>query len=533
MAAERRFIGEQMNREIVAVSFESFIEYYAPFQPSSERLRTDGLVVPTTAGVDRFAGFQEPPSRQYTSRKVAYGHLSAICRSILRSPWTTEWSVVPWFKNPTSRPMNNGPRWTPIYSVTIEDEAMCFWYWSRSHSAKSEAVDITKDVRATIRGLVCFLFASMPELGYDKTVQRRFDPALGGYCFIFLVRDSYFKVLRSIAEHLGPCTIAGPSTRVFEVIKVPSFDNITATTESAASPMVLKDVLQDGQDPPQLIGLNDAEKELLRNALRDDNYREYFLAIDCDMQGVQSKSLAPKTWCNDVFSFWDSSSDRIRPLYAVPPPADSARSSSPRANSRSFVAKRQYRVVFKEVCQALHRVGDSGTVFKALKDCLLDYAKEFDAKGTRSSDPKIGTPAFMATEILSQELILFSNSSVSSKDKEAARGEPIIHNFQHDLESFWLLLWILTTRLPTCTPGFDLKIYTDQLFLVRGLFYIWPDRLNPYRNMTIGLDVRRYLPDDMKVFADCIQSLNKALYDASINRLLDFGNTASYAPLYG
>ncbi|TBU58829.1 hypothetical protein BD310DRAFT_818672 [Dichomitus squalens] len=605
--------------------------------------------MPTTAGVDRFAGFQESPSRKYISKKVAYGHLSAICRSIsqvvvedrvvscslVQEPDSTtgsqnleashaidgyvkpvtstvpspnspeeewegivdiavncEWMLPESDDEPVLRngyaiqsrldavsaalhEMNNDPRRTHMYSVTIEDEAMCLWYWSRSHSAKSEAVDITKDVRSTIRGLVSFLFASTPELGYDETVQRRFDPALGGYCHIFCVGDSYFKVLRSIAEHVGPCTIAGPSTRVFEVVNVPSFDNITATTESVASPMVLKDVwldieakpekqiqntifgrlqdvahrLQDGQDLPQLTGLDDAGKELLRNALRDETYRDYFLTIDCDTQGVQSKSLAPGTWReDDVFtfwdsSFWDSSSDRSRSLYVTPPP-HRARSFS---TWRSFVAKRQYRVVFKEVCQALHRLLflagwvhrdiSSGNLLwnpNSKRGILsdLEYAKEFNAEGTGSSDPKTGTPAFMASEIISQRLILFSNPDLSSEDQMDAVLKPIIHNFQHDLESFfWLLLWILTTRISTRTP--DLVSYTNRLFLVDGLSNLWPGRVTPFRERTIGSEVEDLLPDDMKVFADRIHILNQALCDASIKKHLDFGNVASYVHLYG
>ncbi|TBU26366.1 hypothetical protein BD311DRAFT_779715 [Dichomitus squalens] len=563
--------------------------------------------MPTTAGVDWFAGFQESPSRKYISKKVAYGRLSAICRSISQvvvedsepdsttglqnleashaidgyfKPVTStvpspnspeeewegivdiavncEWMLPESDDEPVLRngyaiqsrldavsaalhEMNNDPRRTHMYSVTIEDEAMCLWYWSRSHSAKSEAVDITKDVRSTIRGLVSFLFASTPELGYDETVQRRFDPALGGYCFIFCVGDSYFKVLRSIAEHV-----------VFEVVNVPSFDNITATTESAASPMVLKDDvahrLQDGQDLPQLTGLDDAEKELLRNALRDERYRDYFLTIDCDTQGVQSKSLAPGTWReDDVFtfwdsSFWDSSSDRSRSLDVTPPP-DRARSFSTR---RSFVAKRQCRVVFKEVCQALHRLLvladwvhrdiSSGNLLwdpKSKRGILsdLEYAKEFNTEGTGSSDPKTGTPAFMATEIISQRLILFSNFNLSLEDKKDALLKPIIHNFQHDLESFfWLLLWILTTRISTCTP--HLKSYTDRLFLVDGRLD-QTHRVTPFRERTIGSEVQGLLPDDMKVFADRIHILNQALCDASIKRHLDFGNVASYVHLYG
>ncbi|EJF57480.1 hypothetical protein DICSQDRAFT_173936 [Dichomitus squalens LYAD-421 SS1] len=571
-------IGEQMNRELVAVSFESFIKHYAPFQPSSEvvdkcleRLRTDGLVVPTTAGVDRFAGFQEPPSRQYTSKKVAYGHLSAICRSIsqvavdgrvvscslVQEPDTTtgsqnpeashaidgyckpvtstvpppnspeeeredtadiavncEWMLPESDDDPVLRhgdvihsrlnavsaalhEMNNDPRRTHMYSTTIEDEAMCLWYWSRSHSAKSEAVDITQNVRATVHGLVSFLFANMVELGYDENIQRRLDPKDGRCYYVFRVGDRYFKSCRCIFEHRNTC-ISGRSTRVFKVVQVPSFDDITE--EATASPMVLKDVwldtgaktekeiqdaifarldtvarkLQDGQDLPHFAGLEDAEKSLLRDALRDGNYKQHFLTIDCDTRGALSKSLlqdsrrpgnlfSPRASeaVPAKFAIGDTSRSQLRlppdpPIQCPFPP-------------RSFLAKYQYRVVFNNndcllavqllfLAGWVHRDISSGNLLwdpKSKRGILsdLEYAKEFNAEGTGSSDPKTGTPAFMATEIISQRLILFSNPDLSSEDQMNALLKPIIHNFQHDLESFfWLLLWILTTRISTCTP---------------------------------------------------------------------------------
>ena len=136
----------------------------------------------------------------------------------------------------------------------------------------------------------------------------------------------------------------------------------------------------------------------------------------------------------------------------------------------------------------------------------------------------------MATEIMSQKLILLTSPDASREVKRAAGEAPIIHNFQHDLESFfWLLLWILTTRISACPPG--LKDYTDQLFPVHGDPFM--SRVMDFQNRVIGFSVRRHLPDNMKVFADHIRNLNNALCEASIKRLLLFDDVASYVPLYG
>ena len=239
----------------------------------------------------------------------------------------------------------------------------------------------------------------MVELGYDESVQRGFDEQRGQYCHVFRVGDSYFKTLRSIDEHLNTC-ITGRATRVFEVIKVPGFNNLTE--EPTASRMVLKDVwldivastekeiqsaiferleevarkLQEGQDLPHFAGLSDTDKALLHEALRDENYKRYFLTIDCDTRGAPSKSCPPdSSRPEDVFSprasgpvpakFSHGDDSRSLP---VPP---SARPLQRPSSQRSYLAKYSYRVVFKEVCEALHYVDNSKNVFKAMNDCLL------------------------------------------------------------------------------------------------------------------------------------------------------------------
>lgn len=77
-----------MNQEIVEVSFDTFIEHYAPFPPSDEdvsrclaRLVEKDLAV-SQPGNAQFTRFQRPPSTGTGTEKDTYGRLSDICSSI-------------------------------------------------------------------------------------------------------------------------------------------------------------------------------------------------------------------------------------------------------------------------------------------------------------------------------------------------------------------------------------------------------------------------------------------------------------------
>lgn len=304
---------------------------------------------------------------------------------------------------------------------------MTLWYWSRSHSSKSTSFDFTtvcqrcfaprcadtsKDIYTSVRVLAAFIFATMQELGYDACSRRVLDKS----CepprsrLVFRVGGRYFKVLRTISEHLGVC-ITGRATRVFEVVEVHSFDSVA--TIDPNQPKILKDVWLDedarsegeiqsaifedldelarhllpkgAPEPLHFSGMEAAEKTLLLDALRDRNYQKHFLTIP---HGASEKVFVSKevpvgaVSANNVFAH---PHPKLKPSIVLN--GDTSRSGlaynalcssmhmspekRPNPLRRKFKPKNRHLTVYEEVCKALHKVPDLPSVLKALKDCLL------------------------------------------------------------------------------------------------------------------------------------------------------------------
>jgi hypothetical protein len=102
-------------------------------------------------------------------------------------------------------------------------------------------------------------------------------------------------------------------------------------------------------------------------------YKNYFLTIECDYEGITSKAVA-------------SSAVPTRGLFSLEPPSDSAPTSTgfldpnthqfqpshPKTPStRMYNPKRQYRLVYKELCSALHHLDSLETILSVLSDALI------------------------------------------------------------------------------------------------------------------------------------------------------------------
>ncbi|KAA1476316.1 hypothetical protein DENSPDRAFT_843230, partial [Dentipellis sp. KUC8613] len=487
--------------------------------------------------------------------------------------------------------------------MTFEGAQMTLWYWSRSHCVKSMPLDITKDIFTIIHVLASFIFARADELGFDASVQRRFDQTdtKRDYCLVFRVQDRYFKTLCAISEHLDPRRVTGRSTRVFEVIEVGSFDNLTPI--AGATNKILKDVwLDEGartekqiQDDlfedldafakklkeegtsglPHFTGVSQEDEDMLCTALRDMKYKSYFLTIDCDQQGVRSRPYRQ-------FGFPDSAVDVSSipcadlskgslAFMPSPPPGEKAM-----RNPVDHVRKRQYRVVFDEVCEALHNVRELKTVVRGMQDCLtalqlmflagwvhrdisggnllwfsetrkegrgilsdLEYAKKFDPDGQGSADPKTGTPFFMAIEIQRRvyiyrrddEFVLSNNVLKYPKrqDFRNVQSLDVIHNFEHDLESmFWLLLWTITVR----TGDANTQDLVASIF--RQSLSCSTDR---EKAITCGNELMNKLEaricQELKNIMEPLAAFRLGLLWSYVNRKEAFSNRTTYSPLYG
>ncbi|KIM51731.1 hypothetical protein SCLCIDRAFT_142631 [Scleroderma citrinum Foug A] len=270
--------------------------------------------------------------------------------------------------------MNDDPRRMYIYGITIEDDTMAVWYFSRSHSAKSPEFKFMEDCWTYIRVMLSLMFATEEELGYDPTIQRRLDPETNRVCFVYEVDGHYYKTQKAIFDHRSLC-ITGRATRVWEVIEVASFDKLQPLEGSHT--MVLKDVwldaglmtegdiqreifadlekiadaLQAGVEPKGFVGMDDESKQMLRKCLLAQDWHRYFLTLVCEWQGMTSKEVA-------------EAAEPDSTLFGAPPTTE-------KPFNHRHCLKRQSRVVFKQVCVALHDVSKLGDAMTVLLSCVF------------------------------------------------------------------------------------------------------------------------------------------------------------------
>ncbi|KAI0351061.1 hypothetical protein OH77DRAFT_1365081, partial [Trametes cingulata] len=341
------------------------------------------------------------------------------------------------------------------YSITIEDNHVSLWYFSRSHSAKSQEFDLL-DVRAVVHALSALIFSTVEDLGYDANIrrisERDEDSKEDQLRYVYRLHNRFFKTLKCRDEY-DDLYIIGRATRVWEVIEVTSFDNIAPLPK--AQRMILRDVwlghdndtereIQEKifahcdelgrnfppENDPRLHGVDDATRSLLRERLKDGSYKELFLTIEADYRGEMSKpraegyTPAPRIYEEPVYLHQEAKKAGSDPHRGSTSRANSIPdaafpSQSPPSVPRQYKPRQRNFVVYREVCSALHELDDlydilflvswihrdvsSGNILSfagrgKLSD--LEYVKEFDLSlGGRSSDPKTGTLIFMAVEL--------------------------------------------------------------------------------------------------------------------------------------
>jgi len=162
------------------------------------------------------------------------------------------------------------------------------------------------------------MFASKEEMGYDPLITRCAD----GKSYIYQIGENaearFFKTLRLIAEYRSLC-ITGRNTQVWEVME---YDLINQEF-IGNHPMVLKDLWLDKGAPTEkkiqegiYKSIHDFAKsewdqhprlkdfcQEMKNALDGENYKRFFVDIECDYQGKTSKSVPPSAHQQlDLFS---------------------------------------------------------------------------------------------------------------------------------------------------------------------------------------------------------------------------------------
>ena len=248
--------------------------------------------------------------------------------------------------------------------------------------------------------MLSLMFATEEELGYDPTIQRRLDPETNRVCFVYEVDGHYYKTQKAIFDHRSLC-ITGRATRVWEVIEVASFDKLQPLEGSHT--MVLKDVwldagsmtegdiqreifadleqianaLEAGEEPKGFVGMDDESKQMLHKCLLARDWHQYFLTLVHEWQGMTSKEVAEAAEPDSTLFGAPPTTVRLSFL----PHADVSRTSmSPLSDlllheekpfNHRYCLKQQSRVVFKQVCVALHDVSKLGDAMTVLLSCVF------------------------------------------------------------------------------------------------------------------------------------------------------------------
>ncbi|PPQ88968.1 hypothetical protein CVT25_005067 [Psilocybe cyanescens] len=355
--------------------------------------------------------------------------------------------------------MNDDVRRMFTFGITIECDQVTLWYHSRSHSAVSRSFSFVQEPKLLIKVFMSILFAKDVELGYDPMVKRGEDSQ---YTFEIPQKGAasrFFRTIKPIAEYRSN-NITGRMTRIFKVIETNTDDpkkyvlkdvwiEDDAQTEGEIQKALFKDITAfwENPTPDDMKDLAPLQAKLAK-FVEKEKYKDFFLTIETDCVGEVSKKVPPgavpqrnlfypPTITSD---FRKTSSLATRKSVGTPRPISNAQQPPP---PRGYAKKKQYRVVFKEVCKSVGELNTLGKVTDILHQVLiplqlmfcagwvhrdissgnilahrhnqmwqvklsdLEYARKFPPPPgyVPATDPKTGTPYFMPHEILDRTYI--------------------------------------------------------------------------------------------------------------------------------
>uniref|UniRef100_A0A8H7XX27 Fungal-type protein kinase domain-containing protein n=1 Tax=Psilocybe cubensis TaxID=181762 RepID=A0A8H7XX27_PSICU len=496
--------------------------------------------------------------------------------------------------------MNEDVRRMFTFGITAERHNVTLWYHDRSHSAASYPFNLSTNPKLFIQVLIAFLFATEEELGYDSMVKLKPDrnytfkiPSLPGSDKV-----RFFRTVEGLSLYHSN-GITGRMTRVYKVVEV------RENGEAFGDPLVLKDVWLDSSaktekeiqnaiftdikqfwdcpdDPPELKGFKESHK----NIVGDDSYKQYFLQIVLDYSGQKTKVRVERG--TEVRGFFDAEQD----LALDAPVTGTASQGSQSMNDQTFVntqrivsqppalpaipseQKRQYRILFKEICRPSGRLETLGEVVNVLSQTLiplqllflrgmeskgpwlaklsdLEYAKKFSLpKGTApAADQKTGTPYFMPLELMMSSYLFsaeFINAiieapldpaknTIKTEQKRinaerlaqfkqklqmsttAKKATGVVHNFQYDLESiWWILLWNICCRLHPEHSTQSLQDFGKAIFV--NEMKPTDSRMRCITEPSIGESIVAEAPESLFPLVSALFLLRHDLYQHYVDR---------------
>ncbi|KAF4622215.1 hypothetical protein D9613_009193 [Agrocybe pediades] len=350
--------------------------------------------------------------------------------------------------------MNEDPRRMFSYRFTIEGYEMSMWYFCRSHSVEAGSLSLNdpNHLKRLVTILTSFMFATDEEMGYDPTITLH--EANGKTQYTYRIpgspKDRFFRTTGTIDDYRS-LNITGRRTPPTEKeIQQSIFANI----EEFLGCSIL---------PPKKADLAELRVKHA-HLLKDEAFKRYFMTIVTDYKGCETRlydkdrmSVIPDILETNVLpSKFAALPDRQEISVNRRPGLDAEAPAE-----HKYATKRQYRVVFQELCTEVGKLETLGEVMDVLEEILiplqlmhcagwvhrdiscgnilaykaddrwqaklsdLEYAKKFSPQtnDTESKDPKTGTPDFMPYEILKREYIRISDREVAAQNALAKKGK--------------------------------------------------------------------------------------------------------------
>lgn len=252
---------------------------------------------------------------------------------------------------------------------------------------------------------MAFLYSSQEELGYDPKVTRYLDdhsytyeipnaPANTGSRFFRATSDLSFYRSNNITGRVSRVwlvkEVAGPHAAIKPGERDLALKDVWLDHKAKTEKQIQNAIFQDIEDFWRL--KPDQVEESLKPLLADHQeivqsreYKKYFLKINTDYIGITSKppAIGSRRLNNVLLRFTPpASAPKLQHQLTKsgrPPISRVPTGSSPRTTpapsrrkpvERQFVPRRQYRVVFEEVCDTVGSLKTTGEVVSALSSVL-------------------------------------------------------------------------------------------------------------------------------------------------------------------
>ncbi|KAJ8072300.1 hypothetical protein PM082_015859 [Marasmius tenuissimus] len=384
------------------------------------------------------------------------------------------------------------------FGLSVDNCQTRFWYFSRAVWYVTARFDFIQAPQPLIQFILALSFASEEEMGYDPTVRRlEFE---GAWVYDYQVvdadgKEAWFRTKQRLYDYRWT-QILGQGLRVWEahVLDASGFPiEDVVDGNRVRRTVVLKDYWLPLEAPLE----SDTQGRIIAGALsargleatQDEELRKYFMTIlhDVVVQVEEGKRLAGR----DYISSEALDGNLWIDTYAY---------ITPEVDVCVYKLRKHCRTVFKEVGLRLDDISDQQVFVDCLVDSLEALKILYDAKwvhrdisvgnllrcyhkpdgaleGTyvckitdlecaqpflveqgqdaNRRDDKIGTPAFMATEIHHGDYRFRNCDGISSFEiLETSHQDlvqlPFHYNYIHDMEGiFWIFMWNLFSSVPT------------------------------------------------------------------------------------